>query len=180
MLSHDWSLNAEKRRKDREENGLSINEAQSSLGMYRTSVYPIATEVADFIFSNWGARMVARLDKESRKILFEIFDSEFNTDSETILVRIRDIPFELGTKLRWKSNPNVSAEINSEGIFLNGKVFTSFSRAGTEITKNSVNGWKTWEYYCNESSCWFSVNRRRKEYVDKISTDVLTRINPTN
>ncbi|MEZ9503260.1 hypothetical protein AB4154_11650 [Vibrio sp. 10N.286.51.B11] len=176
MLSIGWSLESEQRRKDLEQNGLSIDEAQSCLGMYRTSVYPIATEVADFIFSNWGARMVARLDKESRDILFEIYDSSEKTKSEQSLVTIKGTPFYLGTKLRLKSNHRVGAVISSEGISLNGKVFTSFSSAGTEVTKTSVNGWLCWEYYCTKSSCWLIVDNRRKEYSDEILNGILNQV----
>ncbi|HFG1878576.1 TPA: hypothetical protein ACGF2C_003507, partial [Vibrio cholerae] len=64
-LSDDWFNDSNNRIKNWEKKGLSVKEAQVKLFNYRSTIYPVAIEVAEFIFSNWGARMVAMLEKDA-------------------------------------------------------------------------------------------------------------------
>ena len=94
-LSDDWFKESKYRIENWEKNGISIKEAQSNLLKYRSTIYPVATEVAEFIFSNWGARMVARLGKEYREILFDIWDKELDRLDDLAYVSLGGIPFLL-------------------------------------------------------------------------------------
>lgn len=60
-----------------------------------------------------------------------------------------------GTKLRATYlSRRYDAEIRGGKVWLNQRSFDSPSKAARSITKNSVNGWKWWEYYDTEAKEW--------------------------
>lgn len=62
----------EVRMKEWKKNGLSIDEACSSLRLFYSTIYPVATEVAEFIYENWTLQDVDRLPVDAKNILNEI------------------------------------------------------------------------------------------------------------
>ena len=73
-LTSDWFEDAPNRKKRWDGEGLSLKEVEEALFANYSSAYPVATEMAEYIFETWTARRVAMLKKESREILFEIWD----------------------------------------------------------------------------------------------------------
>ena len=60
-----------------------------------------------------------------------------------------------GTKLRATYlSRRYDAEIRGGKVWLNQRSFDSPSKAARSITKNSVNGWKWWEFYDAEAKQW--------------------------
>lgn len=80
-LTSDWFDDSANRIKNWDEEGLSLKEAKRALSEIHTTAYPIATEMAEYIFENWTARRVAMLDQESRRILFEIWDNHLSSST---------------------------------------------------------------------------------------------------
>jgi hypothetical protein len=58
-LTSEWFDDSENRIKKWDEEGLSLKEAEEALWAIHTTAYPIATEMAEYIFQNWTARRVA-------------------------------------------------------------------------------------------------------------------------
>ncbi|MDF2177932.1 hypothetical protein P2G88_06680 [Aliiglaciecola sp. CAU 1673] len=71
-LTDDFFNGYEERYRKWSEDGLSISEACSRLSLCDTTTYPIATEVAEFIYRNWTLSEVDQLPDEIKSILFEI------------------------------------------------------------------------------------------------------------
>lgn len=131
----------------------------------RGTVYPIATEMAEYIFQNWTARRVALLDLESRKVLFEIWDKHLSElpEKESQKVKgdysFKDIYFNAGTKLRVRDNLEYFAEITNNGISYKDKNCLSFSSAANVARPHTQNnGWIQWEYYNEDPSSWNLVD----------------------
>lgn len=168
-LSFEWFDDSSSRRKKWDEEGISLKEAKGALFTYNSTVYPIATEMAEYIFENWTARRVAMLDQESRKILFEIWDKHLSSNESGESAKapggfeFKGIFFESGTKLRVRDNPRDVAEITENGISYKGENFTSFSAAANVARPHTQNnGWIQWEYYDQKESQWLLVDHRRK------------------
>ncbi|EOW9221474.1 hypothetical protein ACN25X_003566, partial [Vibrio cholerae] len=173
-LSDDWFNDSNNRIKNWEKKGLSVKEAQVKLFNYRSTIYPVAIEVAEFIFSNWGARMVAMLEKDARDILFEIWERELNRSHELPCIYLGGVPFAVGTLLRLRTNHSVRAIIDESGINFDNQSFSSFSSAANKARPHTQNnGWIQWEYYCSSTAEWKLVDRLRKEHQKQIVEDVL-------
>lgn len=179
-LTFDWFDNSPSRIKKWDEDGLSLEEAKGSLGMYYSTVYPIGVEVAEYILKNWTARRVAMLGQESRKTLFEIWDKHLcpdDTDKDSVDIvkepskapegfEFKSIFFESRTKLRLRDDPSETAEIVKYGISYKGKIFTSFSAAANEARPHTQNnGWIQWEYFDKKENQWLLVDHRRKTFL---------------
>lgn len=66
-LSPEFFLEAGKREIERNKNGVSIEEAICSLKHYHTTVYPIATEMAYWLYQNWSLKQVSQLPTETKE-----------------------------------------------------------------------------------------------------------------
>jgi len=168
-LSFEWFDESEMRKKKWDVSGLSLEDAKGALFTYYSTVYPIATEMAEYIFKNWTARRVALLDLESRKILFDIWDKHLSesvtNESEKVEggYSFKGVYFEAGTKLRVRDNPDDFAEITSDGISYKGNNYLSFSAAANVARPHTNNnGWIQWEYYEKGSDLWNLVDQKRK------------------
>ena len=75
-LEPEWFEAEDERKKKWDTEGLSIQEAEEALACFNSTVYPIGVEMAEYIIGNRTAKQVARLDPESRNILFAIYDEE--------------------------------------------------------------------------------------------------------
>lgn len=80
-LEFEWFKEAETRREKRDKEGVSISEAVDCLSMYRSTAYPIGSEMAAWIYDNWTLKQVYELPSESREILFEIIEDYQNDDN---------------------------------------------------------------------------------------------------
>jgi hypothetical protein len=90
-LTLEWFSGKPERIRKWDANGLSINEAEIALDEYHTSCYPIATEMAEYIFQNWTARRVAFLSSAARRVLFEIWDEEiYKKENEKLENLLKD------------------------------------------------------------------------------------------
>ncbi|WP_154215069.1 hypothetical protein [Vibrio parahaemolyticus] len=173
-MSDDWFNDRNNRIQNWEKKGLSVKEAQANLFKYRSTIYPAAIEVAEFIFSNWGARMVAMLEKDARDILFEIWERELNRSRELPCIDLGGVPFAIGTLLRLRTNHSVTAIVDESGINFENQIFPSFSSAANKARPHTQNnGWIQWEYYCSSTSEWKLVDRLRKEYQEQKAEEVL-------
>ncbi len=72
-LSDEWFNETEIRKRRRELEGVSLEEAKCSLGYFNSSAYPIAVEIAEYIFHQWSAERLALLDQKTINIIFEIW-----------------------------------------------------------------------------------------------------------
>lgn len=173
-LSDNWFNDSNNRIENWEKNGLSVKEAQENLLQYRSRIYPVAIEVAEFIFSNWGARMVAMLEKDSRDMLFEIWDRELNRSREQAYIYLDGVPFPVGTLLRLRTNHSIAAIVDESGINLNNQIFSSFSGAANKARPHTQNnGWIQWEYYCSSVSEWKLVDLLRKDHQEQKAEELL-------
>ena len=68
-LTIEWFQQRDARRAERDRYGVSLRDAESALSMYYTTVDPIATEMADWIFENWPKTKIARLGSPAREVL---------------------------------------------------------------------------------------------------------------
>ena len=75
-LSMEYFQNYESRKKYRTEYGVSLEEAVNDLDRYHTTIYPVANEMAGWIFENWTLKQVYQLPSESLSILFKILKKE--------------------------------------------------------------------------------------------------------
>ena len=73
-LSLEWFSGRVERMQKWDANGLSIVEAEMALDEYHTSCYPVAIEMAEYIFQNWTARRLTLLSSDARAVLFEVWD----------------------------------------------------------------------------------------------------------
>lgn len=65
------------RNNQRDINGISIEKASSDLLRYNTSsVSPIATETAEWLYKNWTTEKIFQLPYHARMIFFEIVEKE--------------------------------------------------------------------------------------------------------
>lgn len=168
-LSFEWFDESESRKMKWDSEGLSLEEAKGALLTYYSSVYPVATEMAEYIFSDWSARRVALLDAQTRKILFEIWDNHISEAKLQETNEVEDgysfkgIFFKLGLRLRLRTNPEDFAQITNKGIHYKDEYYTSFSAAANEARPHTQNnGWIQWEYYDEELNLWQLVDQKRK------------------
>lgn len=117
-LDYEWSLESEHRRKKRDKEGVSISEAISSLSTFQTTAWPIATEMAEWIFKNWALTQVYELPEPTRRLLFEIIESrtlfEDTVDREISM----DGSFnEQWVKLIVQALENLGGYADLEGIY---------------------------------------------------------------
>ncbi|MET0100092.1 MAG: hypothetical protein ABW078_00025 [Sedimenticola sp.] len=71
-LGLKWFEEAANRKEKRDAEGVPISEAVSCLSAYDTSVWPVATEMAAWIYNNWTMAQVYELPELSRNTIFQI------------------------------------------------------------------------------------------------------------
>lgn len=59
---------AGKRKKHRDQHGMTVEEIISHLNCFETTVYPIAVEVAHWIYQNWPLAKIYSLPNETQSI----------------------------------------------------------------------------------------------------------------
>ena len=64
-LGVEWFAASEERALDRKTNGVSIKEAENCLGNFDTTAYPVAEEMAGWIYRNWSLEKIAQLKPET-------------------------------------------------------------------------------------------------------------------
>lgn len=67
-----WFAQSKFRKEQRKAQGVTMAEAVSCLKMYTTTIWPIATEMADWICSNWSIKQVNQLPLDARLTLYKI------------------------------------------------------------------------------------------------------------
>lgn len=77
-LDLQWFSESENRRKEREQNGMSLSEAESCLRTYNSSIYPVAVEAAEHILSSWSEERKAMLNKDEYDIFVKICETELS------------------------------------------------------------------------------------------------------
>jgi hypothetical protein len=80
-LGIEWFAGSDARNRQREAEGVSIKEAEASLFMYHSTAYPVATELAEWLYRNWSFRDFLRLKPESRDLLLKILEKECLLDA---------------------------------------------------------------------------------------------------
>jgi hypothetical protein len=76
---------------------------------------------------------------------------------------IKGVTFPKGTKFRAEYKARMYyGEVQNGELVVDGKRFKSPSSAATEITKNSVNGWKFWECKLPTTSTWRLISSLKK------------------
>ncbi len=73
-LEYEWFMTAESRKKRRDKEGVTVEEITECLGTFHSTVYPIATEMAQWLYDNWTLAQIYQLSKRMRRILFEIIE----------------------------------------------------------------------------------------------------------
>ncbi|OAN11288.1 hypothetical protein A3K86_20240 [Photobacterium jeanii] len=73
-LSIEWFNKSEARQACWDKDGLSLNDVEKALAHYNSDDFPIALEMAEYLFSCWSARRIAMLPIPTRDVLFEIWD----------------------------------------------------------------------------------------------------------
>jgi len=68
-LGIEWFEQRDARREQRDRYGVSLRAAESALAMYHSTIDPVATEMADWIFENWSQARIARLNESAREVL---------------------------------------------------------------------------------------------------------------
>lgn len=71
-LTFEWFKEAESRKKKRDEEGVSLSEAAGCLGMYHSTVRPIGTEMAEWLYNNWSVSEIYKLPEHAKDTFFEI------------------------------------------------------------------------------------------------------------
>lgn len=79
-LEYEWFEASDIRKAERDKEGVSISEAVSGLFAYHTTVYPIGSEMAKWIYYNWTLKQIYELPRTSREILFEVIE-KFQNDN---------------------------------------------------------------------------------------------------
>ena len=82
-LGIEWFAGSADRNKVRDTDGVSPTEAEATLLMYRSSVHPVATELAEWLCDNWTIRNFLQLQPSTRALLLEIIDKEQIVESES-------------------------------------------------------------------------------------------------
>ncbi len=74
----------------------------------------------------------------------------------------KNTPFEIGSKLRYKSKLNVIAIVQKDGFKVNGTIVKSPTAAARVVTGNEVNGWQAWEYFDENADIWREIDYLRQ------------------
>lgn len=75
-LGIEWFIAGSERNKQRDLNGISIEDAERDLDLYYSSIAPVAIETSEWLYKNWSIEKFFQLSKNSRLILIEIIERE--------------------------------------------------------------------------------------------------------
>jgi len=75
-LSFEWFDGRAARNKRRDEDGVSLQEAEEALLAYHSTIWPIATEMAEWLYINWTPQELLRLPAPNRELLLHILKQE--------------------------------------------------------------------------------------------------------
>lgn len=75
-LGPEWFSESENRAQKRNVEGVSAEEVRSALQAYRSTVWPIATEMAEWLYKNWTIESFMKLDESTRNLLLQIVEEE--------------------------------------------------------------------------------------------------------
>jgi len=79
-LHPEWFERRGERNAERDRLGVSVRDAEATLQMYHSTVYPVAVEMAEWILRNWSVKKVERLTKPTRDLLHIIAHEEGLSD----------------------------------------------------------------------------------------------------
>jgi hypothetical protein len=71
-LHPEWFERSDERLKERDERGVSVQEAEATLLMYHSTIYPVAVEVTEWILRNWSKGEIGRLSQPTRDLFYRI------------------------------------------------------------------------------------------------------------
>jgi len=77
-LDHRWFEERENRVNEWKTNGLTIEEAEGNLFHFRSSIWPVAIETAEFIFEFWSSDDFSKLNQYSQQTLIEIYNTRLS------------------------------------------------------------------------------------------------------
>ena len=75
-LTAEWFEGQNDRERRRSEAGVPPNEAEAALSAYNSTAYPIAVEMAEWIYKNWSLQDIFRLSRHGRATLLRIIDEK--------------------------------------------------------------------------------------------------------
>lgn len=73
-LSIEWFNQSEARKLRWDTAGLSLCDVEQALQHYGSDDFPIALEMAEYLFGCWSARRIVMLPIKTRDTLFDIWD----------------------------------------------------------------------------------------------------------
>ncbi len=75
-LSGEWFNERDARNRQRDVEGVSHEAAERTLYNYHSTVWPVATEMAEWLYKNWTLQQVFELRGPTRELLFHILEKE--------------------------------------------------------------------------------------------------------
>lgn len=75
-LSGEWFSERNVRNQERDTHGVSPEDAEGALSAYDSTVWPIATEMAEWLYKNWTLQHLFRLRRSTRELLLHIVEKE--------------------------------------------------------------------------------------------------------
>lgn len=75
-LTLEWFETQHERERHRNTMGVSPKEAQDALSAYGSTAYPIAVEMAEWIYKHWSLQDIFRLSPHSRSVLLQIIEDK--------------------------------------------------------------------------------------------------------
>lgn len=75
-LSGEWFGERDARNRARDTAGVSLEDAERALYAYHSSVWPIATEMAEWLYKNWTLQDLFRMRESTRELLLHIIEKE--------------------------------------------------------------------------------------------------------
>lgn len=75
-LTLEWFEQRDERQAEWDTKGVSPEEAERALFMYSSSVWPVAVEMAEWIYNNWSFKDIFKLSLHSRETLLRIVEKE--------------------------------------------------------------------------------------------------------
>ena len=102
-LSPEWFAKCSDREKQRSHDGISIQEAESALSMFDSSIWPVAEETARWLYKNWTIEKFFQLHPTARLQLLrfielELMDGQSNAEPPWHKVIEKDFWARIGIK----------------------------------------------------------------------------------
>ena len=73
-LDQDWFDAKAERKAQRDAHGVTLKEAEATLALARSTIYPCAVEMALWIYHNWTMAQCFQLQEQHRDYLFRVIE----------------------------------------------------------------------------------------------------------